>query len=232
MAIRGVLFDFSGTLFRLEPGPAWFRGLTEGESGSPLSPDAEAALIVALTAPAGEAAGLPESLADAWRRRDLDPALHRAVYEAIIIGAGIDEALATPLYRRLIHPDYWRAYPDTERALRGLRSAGVGTAVVSNIVWDVRSALARIDSADLIDEYVLSYLEGAMKPDLKLFALACDRLGIAPAEALMIGDSPEADGAAAELGCRVEIVPPLPTEERPDALSAALRRHGLLDDHV
>ncbi|ASO18001.1 HAD superfamily hydrolase (TIGR01509 family) [Actinoalloteichus hoggarensis] len=227
MAIRGVLFDFSGTLFRLEPGPAWFRGLTPGEVGSPLSEDAEAELIVALTAPAGEGAGLPASLADAWRRRDLDPVLHRTVYEAIITGAGIDEELATPLYHRLIHPDYWRAYPDTAPALRGLRAAGVGTAVVSNIVWDVRAALARIDAAELVDEYVLSYVEGAMKPDRRLFAIACDRLGIAPEEALMIGDSPEADGAAAELGCRVEIVPPLRTDERPAALVAALRRHGL-----
>ncbi|MBB5910787.1 HAD family hydrolase [Actinoalloteichus hymeniacidonis] len=228
MAIRGVLFDFSGTLFRLEPGPAWFRGLGDG-AGSPLSEDAEAKLIVRLTAPAGEEAGLPPELRDAWNRRDLDASLHQTVYQAIIREAGIDEKLAEPLYRRLIDPAYWRPYPDTASALRGLRAGGIRTAVVSNIVWDVRSALASIDAAELVDEYALSYVEGAMKPDLKLFQIACERLGVEPAETLMVGDSPEADGAAAELGCTVAIVPPLPTDQRPAALLDVLGKHGLLD---
>jgi hypothetical protein len=44
---------------------------------------------------------------------------------------------------------------------------------------------------------------------------------------LLIGDSAEADGGAAALGCAVEIIPALPTSDRPDALLAALARHGL-----
>ena len=43
----------------------------------------------------------------------------------------------------------------------------------------------------------------------------------------MVGDSAEADGAAAEVGCRVAIVDPVPTAQRPDGLLAAIGAHGL-----
>lgn len=71
---------------------------------------------------------------------------------------------------------------------------------------------------DLIGEFVLSYEEGVAKPDPKIFTVACQRIGVAPERALMIGDSPETDGGAAGIGCATAFVDPLPTEERPDAL--------------
>ncbi|WP_435831959.1 HAD family hydrolase [Nocardia rhamnosiphila] len=74
---------------------------------------------------------------------------------------------------------------------------------------------------------MLSYREGAVKSDPRLFALACERIGVPPGETLMIGDSAEADGAAAEIGCLVELVDPLPTDQRPRALLDALAVYGI-----
>ncbi|MEU3535743.1 HAD hydrolase-like protein [Streptomyces murinus] len=35
--------------------------------------------------------------------------------------------------------------------------------------------------------------------------MACDKLGVAPDDALMVGDEPIADVGAATLGCRVQL---------------------------
>ncbi|MBC6447083.1 HAD family hydrolase [Actinokineospora xionganensis] len=228
MAIRGVLLDYSGTLFRLQPGAAWVDGLV-GNDGATLDQVAQDSLLMSLTAPVGPSAHLPAALRADWERRDLDPDVHRAVFVAALRGAELDltPAMAETLYERIRAPRSWAPYPDTADALRLLNDAGIPVAVVSNIAWDVRGAFEAHGIADLVDEYVLSYAEGVVKPDPKIFLLACDRLGVEPARALMIGDSVETDGAAAALGCRFERVEPRPTQARPDALISALRTCGI-----
>lgn len=228
MAIRGVLLDYSGTLFRLEPGAAWVHGLV-GHDGAALDEVAQDALLMSLTAPVGPSAQLPAELRDDWERRDLDPDVHRSVYIAALRAAGLDmgPGVAETLYERIREPGSWVPYPDTAAALRSLKDAGIPVAVVSNIAWDVRGAFEARGIADLVDEYVLSYVEGVVKPDPKIFLLACERLGVTPDRALMIGDSVAADGAAATLGCRFERVEPRPTQARPDALISALRTCGI-----
>ena len=210
--IRCVLFDFSGTLFRLEPDPGWTDEL-----------------ISVLTASTLAADHLPAELADDWARRDLDPELHRSVYLASLAasGLGLSPAKAEATYERMLEPDSWQPYPDTERALKRLRDKGIPVAVVSNIPWDIRRVFRHHGMADLVDEFVLSYAEGVMKPDAKIFRVACERLGVAPADALMVGDSAEADGGAAQVGIRTAIIEPLPSDRRPAALLSTLDDNGL-----
>jgi HAD superfamily hydrolase (TIGR01509 family) len=210
--IRAVLFDFSGTLFRLEPDPQW-----------------SDELIGVLTASTLAADHLPAELAEDWARRDLDPDLHRDVYLASLAasGLGLSPAEAEATYERMLEPEAWRPYPDTGRALKRLRDKGVPVAVVSNIPWDIRRVFRRHDMADLVDEFVLSYTEGVMKPDPKIFLVACQRLGVAPADALMVGDSAEADGGAAQVGIRTAIIEHLPSDQRPEALLSTLDDNGL-----
>ncbi|MGX1669244.1 HAD hydrolase-like protein [Streptomyces sp. NPDC055400] len=40
-----------------------------------------------------------------------------------------------------------------------------------------------------------------------LFQLACDELGVSPAEALMVGDHPAKDGGAVAAGLRAYVLP-------------------------
>jgi HAD superfamily hydrolase (TIGR01549 family) len=87
-------------------------------------------------------------------------------------------------------------YPDTLPVLARLRRQGVPVAVVSN----VSSPYARLlhDAFDgHVDHLVLSCEVGVAKPDPAIFALTTERLGRAPAEILMIGDSPVSDVAGA-----------------------------------
>ena len=111
--------------------------------------------------------------------------------------------------------------------LAGLHRRGIRTAVVSNIAFDVRPAFRAIGVADDVDEFVLSFEVGAVKPQPEIFHTALSRLGVDASEALMVGDSEEADGGARAVGCAFALVDPLPTDQRPDGLIEALRAHGV-----
>jgi HAD superfamily hydrolase (TIGR01493 family) len=216
--IQGALFDFSGTLFHLEPTADWL-------ADDPRRDD----LLALLTASTRSAEHLPAELAADWARRDLDPETHHSVYVAALTTSDlrVEPALAERLYARMTDPGSWRPYPDTVAALRRLRAAGVRVAVVSNIAWDVREVFRRNDAEELVDEFVLSYVEGVMKPDEKIFTVACQRIGVEPGRTLMVGDSEEADGGAVAVGARFALVDPLPVAERPDALLEILTAEGL-----
>jgi HAD superfamily hydrolase (TIGR01509 family) len=221
MSIRGVLFDFSGTLFRLEPD---LSGLV-GPAGAPIGGEEQAEIMRRMTAPVGQPGGLPEHMRADWERRDLDPALHRELYLSLLRGSGVGNP--DLLYERMLSADSWFPYPDTVEALGNLARNGIPVAVISNIAWDIQPVFQRVGAADLVDEFVLSYVEGAIKPDPRLFTVACERLGVPPEQALMIGDSKEADGGAARIGCAVAIVDPLPVSQRPTALLEILTDNGL-----
>ncbi|MER5392898.1 HAD-IA family hydrolase [Saccharopolyspora sp. NPDC002686] len=221
MTLRAVLFDFSGTLFRLEEDPSWYADLTDAD-GAPFDLAAQAEIMRRMTAPTTQVVELGAEYQYAWDNRDLDPELHRRVYLEVLRSSGVRDGQAESLYERVVDPDYWTAYPDAAETMRRLHESGVKIGVISNIAFDIRPAFERIGIARYVDEFLLSYLEGVIKPDAKIFLRACERLGVAPEEALMIGDSEEADGAAAVVGCQVAIVEPVPTAQRPDALLAAV----------
>jgi HAD superfamily hydrolase (TIGR01509 family) len=218
---RAVLFDYSGTLFRLEEDDSWFVGIEADERA--VDGHAKAELMRRLTAPTGRSVEMDEQTYRAWINRDLAPHLHREAYLHVLRESGLADHHATTLYDRVIDPASWTPYPDTAGVLAGLRRRGVKTAVVSNIAFDVRPAFAALGVQGDVDEFVLSYEVGAVKPDAEIFRTALSRLGVDAEDALMVGDSEEADGGAVAVGCRFALVDPLPTEQRPDGLIAALK---------
>ena len=112
--------------------------------------------------------------------------------------------------------------PTPPRCCGALRERGIGVGVVSNIGWDLRPVFRDHGLDRYVDAYVLSYEHGIQKPDPRLFAAACEALGVDPRDALMVGDDRRADGGAAALGCAVHFVDHLPVTERPDGLRAVL----------
>lgn len=225
--MTAVLFDFSGTLFRIESTESWLRG---GLAEMRLDP-AEAEL--AEWARALEAMGalpggtdpswLPEDVAGVWGVRDSSAALHRATYTALSRHVPLPEdRLHDVLYDRHMTPGAWLPYPDAAEVLRTLRERGVGVGVVSNIGWDLRPVFREHGLDAYVDAYVLSYEHGVQKPDPRLFSTACAALGADPRDVVMVGDNRRADGGAAAIGCAVHFVDHLPTAERPDALRPVL----------
>ncbi|MFB9690639.1 HAD family hydrolase [Amycolatopsis plumensis] len=227
MTIRAVLFDFSGTLFRLEQDESWLSELT-GHDGDPLDVEAQAELMRRMTAPVGQVVDLDAEHQHAWHHRDRDPQLHRKVYLEVLKKSGVPHAdQAKALYDRLIDPSQWTPYPDTEAALKAAAERGLKVGVLSNIAFDIRPAFAARGWDAYVTEFVLSFEVGAVKPELEIFRKAVEALGVPATETLMVGDSEEADGGARALGCEFALVDPLPTAERPDALLTALRGFGV-----
>ena len=226
-AIEAVLFDFSGTLFRLEEHPSWFDGIHDAD-GTPVDGAGAAELMRRMTAPVGETDEFDDATRHAWRNRDLDPALHRQAYLHVLAQSGVtDPAHAQSVYGRVIDADSWTPYPDTERVLKKLAAESIRIGVLSNIAFDIRPAFVDRGLDRFVDEFVLSFEVGHVKPQPEIFRHAVTALGVDPAVTLMVGDSDEADGAAREIGCHFALVYPVPTSQRPDALLKALREFGI-----
>jgi len=205
-----VLFDFHGTVAQVED-PVVAVIAAAAACGRSLPPGEAAALAGAFVS-AGRAGGplpaaVPPELADVWARRDLTAQANRLAYTGLAATVACDvDGLPEALYGRLLDPAGWVAYPDTVPVLRALRAAGVRTALVSNIGFDLRPILAGIGLGDLLDAVVLSCEVGVCKPDPAIFRYACAAVGVAPAAAVMVGDTP-ADAAAVHAGCTALVLP-------------------------
>ncbi len=117
----------------------------------------------------------------------------------------IDDVLAHALYECML--ETWIPYTDTIDVLSELRRRGVRIALVSNVGIDVRPVLEAGEMTHLFDAVVLSYEAGSVKPAAPIFERALDAVGVAPQNALMVGDSPYDDVGAALLGIRTLILP-------------------------
>ncbi|MER6671664.1 HAD-IA family hydrolase [Streptomyces sp. NPDC000983] len=225
--MTAVLFDFSGTLFRIQSAESWLRGaLAERDIELPepeVSGTARALERMGALPGGADPAWLPEDVASVWGVRDKSPELHRAAYTGLSRHVPLpDEGLHDLLYDRHMDPDAWRPYPDAAEVLAGLQERGIGVGVVSNIGWDLRPVFREHGLDRYVDVYVLSFEHGVQKPDPRLFRTACAALDADPREVLMVGDNRRADGGAAALGCGVHFVDHLPAAERPDALRPVL----------
>ncbi|WP_067889888.1 HAD family hydrolase [Nocardia vaccinii] len=227
MTIRAVLFDFSGTLFRLEADESWAPDLVTAD-GRPLDVAESAEILDRLTTPVHQAVRLDAHHQQAWEQRDLDPARHREVYREVLRQSGVLGDPAQRLYARMVDPLIWTPYPDAGKVLEALSGNEIHVAVVSNIPFDIRPAFLAHGWDRYVDVYALSFELGAIKPDRPIFERTLELLGVAPEDALMVGDSRENDGAATELGCAFEWVNPLPTADRRTGLLDALARHDVL----
>ena len=179
MAAGAVLFDYSGTLFRLEEDDSWFEGMEVDERQ--VDGHVQAELMRRLTAPTGRSVDMTPQAYHAWVNRDLAPHLHREAYLHVLRESGLADHHAESLYQRVIDPSCWTPYPDTADVLKGLHRQGIKTAVVSNISFDLRPAFGALGVADDVDEFVLSFEVGAVKPDAAIFETALSRLGVAAA---------------------------------------------------
>jgi putative hydrolase of the HAD superfamily len=83
---------------------------------------------------------------------------------------------------------------DTVEALHELRRRQYRLAVVSNCTEDVAIVWPETELAPLFDVAVFSAVAGFMKPDRRIYELACSELGVVPSDCLFVGD-----GANSEL---------------------------------
>lgn len=107
-----------------------------------------------------------------------------------------------------------------------LRSAGVDVAVVTNLTTRIQlKKLAELGLGDEIDLLLTSEETGREKPGSVMFTLPLARLGVTPAETLMVGDSIQSDVVGGNATGLTTVlvnhdserpVAELPDHERPD----------------
>lgn len=171
MAVRAVVFDLWGTLVR------WPRE----ESGLLRKRWAERL---------GVSARRLDELwyeAGAYERRESGPLL--PFLRSIRAAAGSDADIGEFLEWRV---DLARhalvAERETVEALDELRRRRYRLAVVSNCTEDVAIVWPETELAPLFDATVFSATAGWMKPDRRIYELACAELGVEPSDCLFVGD--------------------------------------------
>jgi putative hydrolase of the HAD superfamily len=87
---------------------------------------------------------------------------------------------------------------NTVRLIEDLRATGIPIALVSNAFG--RDCYAGFDLDALVDVVVISSEIGVRKPSRKIYAIACERLGIDPHQAVMVDDLQQNLDGAARLG--------------------------------
>lgn len=92
------------------------------------------------------------------------------------------------LYRCFARPEVWRVDPAFRPVLNRLDAAGLRIGLISN--WDLRlrPLLQALQLQTAFDVIVISAEIGFAKPSPAIFHHAADRLGLAPAEILHVGD--------------------------------------------
>lgn len=78
--------------------------------------------------------------------------------------------------------------PDVLPVIRGLRSAGLKTGLVSNCFSEEVTAIRESCLMPVMDAAALSYEEGKEKPDPALFLRCAQRLGARPEDCAYVGD--------------------------------------------
>jgi phosphoglycolate phosphatase-like HAD superfamily hydrolase len=174
MSIRAMLLDMDGTLV-----------------------DAFAPIVYALNRTLA-ALGLPEmNEADIRRHTGRGESSIRALF-----GERRDEAIRLYLQFHDERLFELTPMPGAEPMLQWAKSAGLSVAVVTSKSQSRAEAqLTHLGWTPWID-YVVGLVDGrAQKPDPHTLYLACDYMGVAPGEAVMIGDGTADMQAAANAGC-------------------------------
>jgi putative hydrolase of the HAD superfamily len=92
---------------------------------------------------------------------------------------------------------FLRIRPDIIEMLQWLRDRRIKIGLISNCTEEEVAYWLVSNLAPYFDSVIFSYEVGVAKPDLPIYQLACERLAVAPEEAIFVGDggSRELEGA-------------------------------------
>ncbi len=106
-------------------------------------------------------------------------------------------ALHGEAVRALLGPKSLVPYEDVPPMLKWLQRGGTRIGVVSNWQRGLSHFCRELGILDYFDFVVVSAEVGFQKPDIQMFEIAAERMGLAPGQILHIGDHPEQDVGAA-----------------------------------
>jgi putative hydrolase of the HAD superfamily len=195
--LKAVFFDAAGTLFRVRGsvGQA-YATVAAGHGVVTSAEEMEGRFHSAFRSmppmcfPGVSEEDLPEHERAWWRK----------VVSGALAGFHLDdiETFFSDLFSYFARADSWELYPDVIAALSGLRARNLRLAIVSNFDGRLTLICGGLGIAGFFDAVVMSSQVGCAKPDPRIFAIALERLGVSPLEALHVGDSETLDVEGAE----------------------------------
>lgn len=110
------------------------------------------------------------------------------------LGLGpMPEAFFRRLSELFMVTSHWHVFPDVYPALNELRQRGLVVGTLSNWVWNLPELLHALDLVRHFDFIAASARIGFEKPHPRIFEWALDKAGVTAAEAIHVGDHPDAD---------------------------------------
>lgn len=108
--------------------------------------------------------------------------------------------LIAELARIVVHQPNFEPYPDTRDVLERLRGSGLPLAVITDAWPSVETKFTMLGFRDYFSAFVISSMQGCVKPDPGMFDPALRELGVAPADVLFVDDGPDLVEAARGMG--------------------------------
>lgn len=119
-------------------------------------------------------------------------------FRAILTGAGVAAERIPALYEGIRKVNdanaLWRVVPrGAHDTLARLRADGFRVGVISNADGRVEAQLETVKLKAHLDFVIDSHVVGVEKPDARIFRMGLERLGVAPEDAVYVGDMYEID---------------------------------------
>lgn len=217
MAIRGVVFDWGGTLTPWHDIDLYAQWYAYAEVYDPANASALAHR-------------LHEGEERRWRiQRDSGGAETAGALDQLFLDEGIDINGARHLRALGSYLDFWAPHtyadPDAKDVLAALKHRGYAVGVLSNTMWTSthhNEVFARDDLDDYIDAAVYTSEIPVAKPHADAFRMILDALGLQPEEAVYVGDRIWDDvHGAQQVGMRAIWIPhsAIPGHQVPDAFT-------------
>ena len=182
--VRAVIFDAGNTLLRMNYGVIADHLRTRGRAASPEEVE-EAELRARVRLDPHLAPGTASTESTVTHGRYLRYLLEHLA----ITDDGEIDAIARWRRGYNLPVGLWnRADPEALAAIRRVRETGRVAGVISNSNGSVRSILEETGLAAHLDFIIDSSVVGVEKPDPRIFQLGLREAGVAPAEAVYVGD--------------------------------------------
>ena len=206
-SLRAVFFDVGNTLLYADPSVSEVCRQVLAEAGHVRDLDVIDSFMPLVDAYYEERYEEDDAF---WTDEERTSSVWVGMYSMLCRRLGIEDeavALARRMYDEFGRPDRWSAYADVRPAFERMKARGLRVGIISN--WDSRlvGLLGGLGFDDVLDDIVSSADVGLHKPDPRIFELACERIGVEPAQAAHVGDHHYADilGASA-VGMRAVLI--------------------------
>lgn len=195
---KAIFFDAVGTLFRVRGTVGQVYWETARPYGVRASPDE---IQAAFNEVFSQAPSLAFTRLQAHFLRRSEKQWWRRVVQDVFKRVGMVrnfEAFFDELFRAFAGLRGWELYPETRDVLRKLKKEGYILGIISNFDSRILTVCTDLEIFQYLDSVQISSRTGFAKPNPKIFQKAIKHHGLAPGEAVHVGDDLAEDVAGAQ----------------------------------